>query len=98
VNKRKYTTNIHANRLRMMLRRRGYPILYPASKDFSPGDPPQELWAGEPGDTCEICRTFVGLVKGGCTCPCLSLGGELAMKRTERALRRHYGTSNAKNY
>jgi len=102
VNKRKYTTNIHAHRLRTMLRREKNSILCPASKEFNPGAPPQELWLGDHGEACTICRAFVGLYNPGAMrssykCPCLALGDEDAMKRTERALRRHYGTSTTKN-
>ncbi len=99
--KRKYTENIHAHRVRTMLRREQNSILCPASKEFNPGGPPQELWLGDHGEACKICRAFVGLYSRGpkrsYKCPCLALGGEDAIKKTEKVLRRHYGTSNAKN-
>ncbi len=99
---RRYTENIHAHRLRTMLRREQSSILCPASKEFNPGGPPQELWLGDHGDACTVCRAFVGLystsaARSGYKCPCLALGDELAIKKTKKALRRHYGTSNAKN-
>lgn len=94
VSKKKYTTNIHANRLRMMMRRGDWYFFCPAGRYFDPGSAPTEIWdvkrvLGVVSEPCQVCRTFIG-IPIDVSCPCIALGHEEALKKTKKALQKHY--------
>lgn len=90
-----YSYNIHARRLRAMLRKvqRGDAHLHtscPAAKDFSTSTSPQDKWADDVF-ACNICRSFVGLQCQQPRCPCHVLKDK-TMPRSWEALETYFTT------
>jgi len=89
-----YTTDIHARRLRAMLRkaaREELPLqnLCPAHYRFSPFSKKLSMWAELP---CATCKRFVGLDlnRSGYSCPCTVLGSLEATARSWEAIELYF--------
>jgi len=83
----KYTTAIHAKRLKQMLKRKDPCACCPAAPYFDENKPSRIMWSDKP-NPCRICLDFVGLThETGSRCPCFILD-ERAIIETLKALER----------
>ena len=82
---RKYTEEIHIDRLTTMLSgNRTICDSCPAARYYSGNNSCVEPWTNNP---CRICAEFVGLEhNGGLSCPCMRLGDEEAYNTTIKKL------------
>jgi hypothetical protein len=85
--KKKYSEEIHIERLRKMLNSKKEPCGYcPAAPRFSTYCNWRDTWADRP-HPCEICRLTIGLqareMNGTFPCPCHVLDAEEAMRKAK---------------
>lgn len=97
---KEYTLDFHVKRLEKMLNRENTCDCCPARQNLNPNRVPLQmavlnsLWGVNHIDheVCNMCRNFIDLdATGGC--PCIILGKEEALKRTDKALARYYRRS-----
>jgi hypothetical protein len=70
-----YTMDIHIKRLKEILTK-------PDPSEWCP----QHIYPDIYENTCEICKSFVGIEKG---CPCITLGEEEAIRKTKEAIKEY---------
>lgn len=84
---RKYTHEIHVQRLEKMLSSTDVCKKCPAGPHFVWKGGLGTMWSGDDSGPCAICMTFVGMSWTSIHCPCTTLGKEEAIRRSERAIK-----------
>ena len=84
--KRLYTTEIHVQRLKRMLKRKNWDNCCPSASRFDEGKDAVAMWKNRP---CKICREFVELPDYFNICPCFSAPKEIILEKTLKAIKEY---------